>query len=412
MAYQDYTSYTEVDVPAKLTVASNTITVADLGDDESSYVYKDFTAGYFSADYEFRLHFRITGQTGTEVVYLWGLCDSIGAFGTLIAADTDLHAVYWEDASLYLLERNATVSTSDNYALALDTDYYLRIVRDESVGTYGTLYCYIYTDSDYKNLVDKLTVTLTENKDFRYAYGVSGKGNGLGGVSIDCVIDYLLIDTHPYTLENCLTRIRDVLNEDTASFWTDTELTRILNDAVREVAASAECIERTEDITTSNGTRLTAFTANKAVYAEYIPGSGTPTGLIRIHPKQAGYVPVNGVTPQYFWEAGSYIGIEPLPNSAYTIRLYVQDYPASDISSNVDLAELPEEYRFLPVLYTISQAFRKASDYGPSAQIMGIFYNELFYNRKLFSREIVDGIENMQVPDYVKVIQDGGAQQA
>lgn len=406
MAYQDYTGYTEVDTPGRLTVAANSITVTALDDDEASYLYKDFTASYFAADYEFRLHFKVTAQTGTELVYLWGLCDSIGALGTLLTANTDLHAVYWENASLYVLERNAAVSTSDNYALALDTDYYLRIVRDESVGTYGTLYCYIYTDSDYKNLVDKMTVTLTENKDFRYLYGVSGKGDGGGGVSITCEIDHLLIDTHPYTVENSITRVRDILNEDTASFWIDTELTRILNDAIRDIAEVAGCIERTEDITTTASTRLTAFTANKVAYAEYIPGSGTPKGLIRIHPKQAGRVPVNGTTPQYFWEAGSNVGIEPLPDGTYTIRLYVQDYPSSDVSLNVDLAELPEEYRFLTILYTAAQAFLKSSDYGAYAQLMGIYNNELFYNRKLFARGIVDGDYNMKVLDDVKVVTD------
>ena len=147
---QDYTAYTEVDTASRLTVAANTLTVASLDTDETLKLTYDFGASYFDSDFEHSLNIKVTVGTGTESCYVWGMSDSIAnPIGTLITANTDLIALAWTNGSLILTERNSTVSTTDtSSALSLATDYYLRIVRDESVGTYGTLYCYIYTDRE------------------------------------------------------------------------------------------------------------------------------------------------------------------------------------------------------------------------------------------------------------------------
>ena len=165
-----------------MTVAANTLTIASLDTDETLKLTYDFGASYFSSDFEHSLNIKVTVGTGTESCYLWGMSDSIAnPIGTLITANTDLIALAWTNGALILTERNSTVSTTDtSSALSLATDYYLRIVRDESVGTYGTLYCYIYTDREYCELVDTLVVTLTESKDWRYLWGASSVGDGAG----------------------------------------------------------------------------------------------------------------------------------------------------------------------------------------------------------------------------------------
>jgi len=406
MAYQTYTGYTEVDAPGRLTVAANQIDFATLDDDEASYAYKDFTASHFSGDYECRMHFKHTaGTTGT--VYLWGMTNTIESpMGTLIAANNDLHCLSYSNNVFTLTERNDIASTTDTStgaspAIAINTDYYIRICRDEATGINGTLYAYIYTDSNYQDLCDILTVTLTENKDFQYLWAVSGAGNGGGGTTITGLVDHLLVSIHPYTLENLITRIRDLLNEDTATFWSDTELIRIINDVVREIGILGKCIERTETISTTSGTRLTSYTSHTVVFAEYL--GATPLGLIRIHPKQVGHVPLNGTTPQYYFIKDGYVGIEPLPDATYSIRLYTLDYPSREMSINTELPELPEEYRPLIIPYALHLAIMKEGKIHPSQQLLSMFNNEMQYNYFLYNKITKDGYEDMKVNQTVKV---------
>jgi hypothetical protein len=58
----------------------------------------------------------------------------------------------------------------DLYSWELNTDYYLRIFRDQSIGIYGQLTCYIYSDSQRTALIDALTVPLHSSEDYRYLY--------------------------------------------------------------------------------------------------------------------------------------------------------------------------------------------------------------------------------------------------
>jgi len=379
---QDYTGYTEKDTATVLTVAASTITVASLDSDEEVYVTYDFTASYFSEDFEHTLNFECTATTGSEICYLWAMCDTVDEIGALITADTDLLTVYWTNATLTLLEQNGASGTDDSSAAALseDTTYYLRIVRDESVGTYGTLYCYIYTDPSYMTLVDKLTVTLTEKKNFRYLYAVSGQGDGGGGVAWSGTINDLVTDVYPYTLENMRTRIRDLINESTALFWTDAELNRLINDGERDVAIKSLCLESIDSLSTTDAIRLVAFTGYKAIYLEYVP-SGTNRGLVEILPVQLGRFPFNSTEPQYWFENGLNVGIDPLPDATYTLNAYVADYPSTEMSANPDIPQIPDDFRPLIVLYAYGRALQKEGRFPQARLILSIYNNELLYSK-------------------------------
>jgi len=389
---QVYTGYTEVDTPTVLTVAAATLTLASLDDDVEVYLTKDFTASYFSEDFEHTLNFNCTAQTGTEIVYLWGMCDSVDEIGALIAANTDLLCLSWENASLVLTERNSTVSTTDTSAtvLSLNTPYYVRIVRDESVGTYGTLYCYIYTDSEYMDLVDTLVVTLTEKKDFRYLYAVSGKGNGGGAVAWSGTINNLALDSYPYTLENIRTKIRDLINESTADYYTDAQINRWINDGERDVAEKGFCLKHIDSLSTASSTRIVASTGNKVGFLEYTYGTASGLGLKRITTNQIGKLPNNGTTPQRWYPSGANVCIEPIPDDTYTLKAYVLDYPSIEMSANPDAPEIPSDFRPLIILYGFARALEKAGRYAQAGQIESMYFNELIHARLDKSETVVD----------------------
>jgi len=375
---QAYTSYDEVDTSSRVTVAATTLTIALLDDNEDASVTEDFTASYFSGDFEHTLSFTTTaGSTGD--VYVWGMADSVSQIGDLIAANTDLLALMWDATGpkLTLTERNSTVSTADSSSnLVAGTKYYIRIVRDEDTGTYGTLYCYIYTDSYYMDLVDTLVVTLTEKKDFRYLYAMSSIGNGSGDVAWAGTINDLTLDSYPYTFQNMRTRVRDLLNEATASFWSDALINRLLNDGERDIATKALCLQHIDSGSTTNGTRTVSTTGYRPIYVEY-----SNLGLPLILPNQTGRRSGTGTAPQKWFESGSNIGIEPLPDTTYPLNIYVADYPSSEMSANPDIPQIPAQFRPLIVLYAFGNAIKKEYRIQQASYILKMYENELTFTK-------------------------------
>jgi hypothetical protein len=123
------------------------------------------------------------------------------------------------------------------------------------------------------------------------------------------------------------TRVRTYLNEVSASFYSQAEIWRWLSIAAKDIAQKTLCIRRVLDAVTVSGVRNVATNAYKVIHVEYIPSAGPAVMLSKIDPLRVGHYPVNGTTPQYWFEFGDAIGIEPLPNEAHYLRLYVADLP-------------------------------------------------------------------------------------
>jgi len=123
------------------------------------------------------------------------------------------------------------------------------------------------------------------------------------------------------------TRVRTYINEVTADFFTQDEIWDWLSIGARDIAQKSLCIRRILDTQTASGTREIATNAYKVLHVEYIPSSGREQMLTKIDPLRLGHYPINGTSPQYWYEYGSYIGIEPLPDATYNLRLYVADMP-------------------------------------------------------------------------------------
>lgn len=398
---QTYTGYSETDTASRLTVAANTLTIASLDTDEDMRLTYDFGASYFSGDFEHTLKINVTVGTGTEECYVWAMTDSVAnPIGVLITANTDLIALKWSNATLVLLERNSTVTTSDtSSALSLATDYYLRVVRDEAVGTYGTLYCYIYTDREYCKLVDTLTVTLTETtmKDWRYLWACSSVGDGAGSTVFTGTIASLTLDTYAYTLEGVRTQARDLLNESVANFWTDAELNYWVNDGIREIAEFTGCIQNIDSLSTTNGTRTISYTGYDCQNVEYVPASGNRISLVQSSPLQDGHNQYDGTAPQYWWVNKGVIGIDPVPDATYNLLGYIAGTP-TDITIGSQIPEIPPAFRALLKWYVCYRAYLKEHNYGAASLCHQIYQSEMIYLAQDLLANVPDARSEMRYP--------------
>jgi len=213
MALEDFTTYTEVDPNARIAVTANRVTWASLQRDEDAYVYIDKTANYFAGNFKINVTHRITTGANSGLVYFctmtnlvddWkGIDDALGDALGVFSHKHDTLTTY--HIGITEVDGGASYS-STQYTVTVDTDYYLTLTRDETVGTYGTLYLYIYSDVARTTLLDTLTLALHDKIDFRYFYACqsynSAQVNALSGYSEALEIVYN-VSSPTVTIQPC-----------------------------------------------------------------------------------------------------------------------------------------------------------------------------------------------------------------
>ncbi len=192
MANQNFGTYTEVDPNNKITKTASRVSWVDIRRNEDAYVYKDKGENYFDNSFVHHLTIRSIsasgpGGTAANIDSFWVLANLVDDYTGISNANGDGYFLFFRDYRIgapkhiiFLVELDGGAATfSGEFQLTVDTDYYLKIVRDESAGTFGTLYCYIYSDAVRETLVGLLTRTLhSSKKDFRYVYAVQTINTG------------------------------------------------------------------------------------------------------------------------------------------------------------------------------------------------------------------------------------------
>jgi len=175
MAKENFTTYEETDPNTRITKTTDRVSYVNLSRAEDAYVYKDKGVDHFDGDFEHLITIYNDASTYKSVVAIWALANLVDDFAGISAANGDelavVQQVYENSVRINFREYIEGAFYNTTWTGAnLDTPYYLRIKRDEAVGTYGTLYCYIYSDAARTNLLATLTLTLHGKKDFRYIY--------------------------------------------------------------------------------------------------------------------------------------------------------------------------------------------------------------------------------------------------
>lgn len=128
-------------------------------------------------------------------------------------------------------------------------------------------------------------------------------------------------------------KVRTYLNEVTEKFYTQAEIWRWLSLAAQNIAQSSLCVRRVLDAQTNANVRTIACDAYKVLAVEYIPTTGRRIFLQKVNPLQLGHYLLDGITPQYWYEFGGSVGIDPLPTAVYEMRLFVADVAKINVAS-------------------------------------------------------------------------------
>ncbi len=174
MANEDFTTWTEDDTDSQITVTSARVSVSGYYRSEGfNGVYTDKGAGAIDGDLEHDLTIKYDSSVSSGIGNFWCLSHNLNE----PSDETDALSIFHDGTNLRLREWDGGTKYSDDYAMGT-TIRYVTLERDESVGTHGTLYCRIYSDSARTTLVDTLSLTLHDKEDFRYIMIFAAQGGG------------------------------------------------------------------------------------------------------------------------------------------------------------------------------------------------------------------------------------------
>lgn len=190
MACEDFTDYVEKDPNNRITVTSNKVNWAGIDRNESAWIVKNKGENHFDGDFEHLLEIYLDSESVLNATTAWwALSNTIDDFWGIQNSGISSLIVFsyvlgGGEYRYFIREGNGVINYDDFCVLSPDTLYYLKVKRDESIGDFGTFYCYIYLDSDRTNLLATLTLVLhTSKKDFQYIYGFDSYNTGHSGMT-------------------------------------------------------------------------------------------------------------------------------------------------------------------------------------------------------------------------------------
>lgn len=189
--YEDWTdpAYIEVDLDGELVVAANQITFTAMdkqGND--TYVYKDFGANYFAADFEFQFELNVTAASAAAaMIGFCGISNTLDDARAWDNANNEAYAIMiTPDAGLVdcavqiYCFNDSKISGRVSADPLIGTNYYYTFKRVESVGPNGTLYCYIYTDAARTLLHGSCSIQPNNKLDLRWLFPIVKYNMGVG----------------------------------------------------------------------------------------------------------------------------------------------------------------------------------------------------------------------------------------
>lgn len=144
-------------------------------------------------------------------------------------------------------------------------------------------------------------------------------------------------------LSDIMLRVRDRLNESSASFFSDAMIARWINDGENDICIKSLCLESTQSVTTTSGSRVTEVPCITPLFVEYVPASGTAIGLKKINPVQIGReISSTPATPQCWIPWGAGVLIDPKPAATYNLNVYTSIVPTVLMSDSTDEPSIPD----------------------------------------------------------------------
>lgn len=205
------------------------------------------------------------------------------------------------------------------------------------------------------------------------------------------------------SLANAITEVRYVLNESTAAFWSDAEITAWIKEGTRIFASKSLLVENTNIVDPMIVSTPYYDSADESflgsvmeIYSViYFDGTSTYKGLIKIHPKQIGNVALSTAgPPKYYCLFNRNLYIFPLASAAVAAAGTLEILGSIETD---DITIIQDEYQHLPIIYAIAKAKQKDEKFGDAATLLSQFFQEISFERQDKHSREVDLLEDFRI---------------
>lgn len=244
------------------------------------------------------------------------------------------------------------------------------------------------------------------------------------------------------TLGNMRAYVQSELNDTSGVILLSADIDRVLNDGYRDVAVKSKCIEKMvmkRTIENSNFVSAPGMVVSyislvgydelifenttdiewediSAIEWQVVYTTGTPPNrtLIKMTPAMIGHVGLDGVIPQFWFQWGDQIFIEPLPEDVYVLKVYYADYPESIYTGDAlqcdgDIPfDLPEEFRQSVPEYALYVLSAKLKRWNQVAYYYNTYIRNLVGRKELYTAQHPDTRFGHELPNTVTFVRANG----
>ncbi len=172
---EDFTTYTEVDSGADITVTSTKVDVSSMDRGADSHVSKSFGASHFG-DFEHRFEVLISAQTGSAIHGHWGLANAASNLEDLIIANVGM--AYYFTVNIHKIKDWENDASDQTTELSLSTLYYVTMSRSGTTTT-ARIHTTDYYGEPGSVEVDTLTYT-SSSTAYQYVMVTLSRGSSSG----------------------------------------------------------------------------------------------------------------------------------------------------------------------------------------------------------------------------------------
>lgn len=194
-----------------------------------------------------------------------------------------------------------------------------------------------------------------------------------------------------YTAATSITEVRALINESTADFWSDTEITNWIQQGTLDLSSKLLCVKDKDSITLvtnqvsyNSGDEAWIADCLKIDHAYYVPAANEKVGMGRMELHRIGHTEEMTGAPKYFYDwfaeeaTGGVINIWPRPTTSENAKTV--DCIYSKRSS--DITVLPDQYQHIVFLFAAAKAKLKDRLFQESALLMAEYLNSINFERK------------------------------
>jgi hypothetical protein len=206
------------------------------------------------------------------------------------------------------------------------------------------------------------------------------------------------------TLNDAITRVRYVLNEATAAFWTDAQITAWIQEGTEIVASKTLMAEDDQVIDPLVENQLSYTSSDESWIGDmiepyaaiYDDGSNSYKGLVKVHPRQLGNVATfTQGPPKYYALHNRQLFVWPLTTAAIAAAGNIRVLFAKETD---DITELTDEFQHMSVQYAIARAKQKDQKFAEANSLFQQFYNDVNFERADKHVRETDSIESFRIP--------------